>query len=177
MKNILGSIGRCVSILLLAQSGLLWAANPPPKVMVEEAPLSRDVKARTSFAPVIKKVAPSVVNISSSMTIHERGNRNPLLEDPFFRRFFGDDSMDQSQPRDRKAQSLGSGVIVSADGYILTASHVVEGADKVKVSLASGERDFEAKVIGTDPPTDVAVLKIEAKKDFPVIPPCDNAKL
>src|SRR4051812_11846852 len=178
MKKLLGSVARCLSIVLLAQSGLVWAkTNAPPKVTVEDAPLSREVKARTSFAPVIKKVAPSVVNISSSMTIHERGNSNPLSEDPFFRRFFGEDSMDQSQPRDRKAQSLGSGVIVSPDGYILTASHVVEGADKVKVSLASGEKDFDAKVIGTDPPTDVAVLKIEAKNDLPVIPIGDSDKL
>jgi serine protease Do len=111
------------------------------------------------------------------MTIHERGGRNPLSDDPFFRRFFGDDSMEQSQPRDRKAQSLGSGVIVSPDGYILTASHVVEGADKVKVSLASGERDFDAKVVGTDPATDVAVLKIEAKNNLPVVPIGDSDKL
>jgi serine protease Do len=111
------------------------------------------------------------------MTIHEKAGRNPLLEDPFFRRFFGDDSGDQAQPRDRKAQSLGSGVIVSPDGYILTASHVVEGADKVKVSLASGERDFDAKVVGTDPPTDVAVLKIEAKHNLPVIPIADSDQL
>jgi serine protease Do len=178
MKKLLGSIAGCLSIVLLAQPGVVRAkTNAPPKVTVEEAPLSRDVKARTSFAPVIKKVAPSVVNISSSMTIHERASRNPLQEDPFFRRFFGDDSMEQSQPRDRKAQSLGSGVIVSPDGYILTASHVVEGADKVKVSLASGERDFDAKVVGTDPPTDVAVLKIEAKNNLPVIPLADSEQL
>jgi len=151
--------------------------NAPPRVTIQDAPLSRDIKAGTSFAPVIKKVAPTVVNISSSMTIHDRGGRNPLLEDPFFRRFFGDDSTDQSQPRDRKAQSLGSGVIVSPDGYILTASHVVEGADKVKVALASGEREFDAKVVGTDPPTDVAVLKIEAKNNLPVIPIADSDHL
>jgi|ERR1051326_4710025 serine protease Do len=177
MKKSLGVITSVLSIVLLAQCGRVWAANPPPKVTVEDAPLSREVKARTSFAPVIKKVAPTVVNISSSMTIHEKASRNPLLEDPFFRRFFGDESMDQTQPRDRKAQSLGSGVIVSSDGYILTASHVVEGADKVKVALASGEREFEAKVIGTDPPTDVAVLKIEVKHNLPVIPIGDSDKL
>ncbi len=177
MKKVLGRIAGFASIVLLAQSGLVWGKNPPPKVVVEDAPLSQDVKARTSFAPVIKKVTPTVVNISSSMTIHDRGGQNPLLEDPFFRRFFGDDSMGQSQPRDRKAQSLGSGVIVSPDGYILTASHVVEGADKVKVALSSGEREYDAKVIGTDPPTDVAVLKIEVKKDLPVIPIGDSDKL
>jgi serine protease Do len=178
MKRFLAAITGCLPIVLLVQSGVVLAkTNPPPRVTISEAPLSRDVKAGTSFAPVIKKVSPSVVNISSSMTIHERGSRNPFLEDPLFRRFFGDDSMDQSQPRDRKAQSLGSGVIVSPDGYILTASHVVEGADKVKVALASGEREFDAKVVGTDPPTDVAVLKIEAKNNLPVIPIADSDHL
>src|ERR1051326_9047171 len=114
MKKSLGgiSIAGFLSIVLLAHPGLVRAAYPPPKVTLEEAPLSPEVKARTSFAPVIKKAAPSVVNISSSMTIHERGSRSPLSDDPFFHRFFGDDSGDQAQPRDRKAQSLGSGVIV-----------------------------------------------------------------
>jgi len=175
MKRFLGAIIGLSSIVLFTQPGV--SANLPPKVTVLDAPLSRDIKAGTSFAPVIKKVAPSVVNISSSMTIHERSSRNPLQEDPFLRRFFGDDSTDQTQPRDRKAQSLGSGVIVSPDGYILTASHVVEGADKVKVALASGEREFDAKVIGTDPPTDVAVLKIEAKNNLPVIPIANSDQL
>src|SRR5712664_1669955 len=178
MKRLLGAITSCLAGVLLMQPGVASAkTNPPPKVTIQDAPLSRDIKAGTSFAPVIRKVAPSVVNISSSMTIHQRGSGNPLLEDPFFRRFFGDDSMDQSQPRDRKAQSLGSGVIVSPDGYILTASHVVEGADKVKVALASGEREFDAKVVGTDPPTDVAVLKIEPRSSLPAVAIADSDKL
>src|ERR1051325_7272346 len=178
MKKFLSTITGCASFLLFTQPSVVSAkTSPPPKVTVLEAPLSRDIKAGTSFAPVIKKVAPTVVNISSSMTIHERGTQSPLLEDPFFRRFFGDEFGDQTQPRTRKAQSLGSGVIVSPDGYILTASHVVEGAEKVKVALASGEKEFEAKVIGTDPPTDVAVLKIEPKHDLPVIPLADSDKL
>src|SRR5262249_35994873 len=114
MKKFLGAITGFLAGVLLVESGVVSAkTNPPPRVTISDAPLSRDIKAETSFAPVIKKVAPSVVNISSSMTIHERGGRNPFLEDPLFRRFFGDDSMDQLQPRDRKAQSLGSGVIVS----------------------------------------------------------------
>src|SRR6185436_2528120 len=73
-------------------------------------------------------------------------------------------------------QSLGSGVIVSADGYILTASHVVEGADKVKVALASGEKEFDAKVIGSDPPSDIALLKIEGK-ELPQATLADSDKL
>jgi serine protease Do len=118
-----------------------------------------------------------VVNIYSTMTIHERGSINPFSNDPFFRRFFGDEFGQQTQPRDRKAESLGSGVIVSPDGYILTANHVVEGADKVKVALSDGEKELDAKVIGTDPPTDVAVLKIEANKTLPSLTIGDSDKL
>src|ERR1041385_343232 len=89
-----------------------------PKLKVEQAPINRDQKAGASFAPVVKKVVPSVVNIYSTMTVREQPN--PLMDDPFFRRFFGDDSGEGLQPRERKARGLGSGVIVSADGYILT---------------------------------------------------------
>jgi len=150
--------------------------NPPPKLNVQETPLSRDVRAGTSFAPVIKKVAPSVVNIYSTMTIKERPVPNPFFNDPFFRRFFGEDFGEQMQPREPQAQSLGFGVVVSADGYVLTANHGVEGADKVKVALASGEKEFDAKVIGTDPPTDVAVLKIDAK-NLPAVTIAESEKL
>ena len=152
----------------------LSRTNPPPKLTVQETPINRDLKAATSVAPVVKKVAPSVVNIYSSVTVRERPN--PHLNDPMFRRFFGDDSGGQGQPRTHQEQSLGSGVIVSPDGYILTANHVVEGADKVKVALASGEKEFDAKVIGTDPATDTAVLKVDAK-DLPAITIADSDKL
>ena len=149
-------------------------ANPAPKLTIQDTPINRDLKAATSVAPVVKKVAPSVVNIYSTVTIRERPN--PLLNDPFFRRFFDDDSGSQSQPRTHREQSLGSGVIVSSDGYILTANHVVENADKVKVALASGEKEFDAKVIGTDPATDTAVLKVDGK-NLPAITIADSDKL
>jgi serine protease Do len=137
--------------------------NGTPKLNLQPAPLNRETRAASSFAPVIKKVSPSVVNIYSSMTIRERPMNPPFsLEDPF-RRFFGEEFDDQAQPRERKAQSLGSGVVISEDGFILTANHVVEGADKVKVALASGEKEFEARIVGTDPPTDIAVLKVDGK--------------
>jgi serine protease Do len=156
------------------------SSNPPPRLNIQEGPLNRDLKARTSFAPVIKKVGPSVVNIYSTLTLRdrsmERSMGNPLFDDPAFRHFFGDPFGGRSQPRERKAQSLGSGVIVSADGYILTASHVVDGADKVKVALASGEKEFDAKIIGADPPSDIALLKIEGK-DLPQATIADSDKL
>ena len=148
--------------------------SPPPKLNIQETPLARDVKAGTSFAPIIKKVAPSVVNIYSTTIVRDRAN--PFLDDPFFRRFFGDESRSERQSRTHREQGLGSGVIISSDGYILTANHVIEGADKVKVALASGEKEFEAKVIGTDPPTDIALLKIEGKS-LPAIGIADSDKL
>ncbi|MCX6915905.1 MAG: DegQ family serine endoprotease [Verrucomicrobia bacterium] len=148
--------------------------NSAPKLTVQETPINRELKAATSVAPVVKKVAPSVVNIYSTVTIKEQPN--PLLNDPAFRRFFGDDPGGQGQPRSHREQGLGSGVIVSPDGYILTANHVVEGADKVKVALASGEKEFDAKIIGTDSATDIAVLKVEGKS-LPAITIADSDKL
>jgi serine protease Do len=170
------------NILILALLGLSTLAsarnstNSPAKVTIEDKGINREIRAPISFAPVIKRVAPSVVNIYSTMTIRDRGMQNPFLNDPLFRRFFGD-QFGQMQPRDRKAQGLGSGVIVSADGYILTANHVVEGADSVKVALSDGEREFDAKIIGTDPPTDIAVLRIDAKKSLAAATLADSDKL
>jgi serine protease Do len=115
---------------------------------------------RNWIEDVAEQVLPSVVNISSVKKVTV--NRSPLFSDPFFRDFFGD-----GVPRERVQQALGSGVIVSGDGYIVTSNHVVSGADEVEVHL-SDERVFTARIIGNDPKSDVAVIKIEAK-DLPVI--------
>ena len=178
--------GACgLALLLAVELGPSRAAaqaagditiKSPPKLNLQEAPLKPEIKAATSLGPVIKKIAPSVVNIYSTVTIRERAVPNPLFDDPFFRRFFGDRFGEQSQPRERKTQSLGSGIIVTSDGYILTANHVIEGADKISVALASGDKEYDAKIVGTDPPTDVAVLKIEAK-GLPAAVVADSDKL
>ena len=136
-----------------------WARDPAPVISVDKTPIVRDAKAVTSFAPVVKKAAPSVVNIYSTQIIHQRLFRI----NPFF--FFGDPSgQGGGSHRDitRREESLGSGIIISPDGYILTANHVVEGMDEIKVAIPDSKREYTAKVVGTDPPTDVAVLKIEA---------------
>jgi serine protease Do len=141
-----------------------WAKEPAPAISVDKTPLVRDAKATSSFAPVVKKAAPSVVNIFSTQIVHMRRSRVPF-DDPFFRQFFGDPfgQDDGSQrERTRRERSLGSGIIVSADGYILTANHVVEGMDEIKVSIPDSKQEYTAKVVGADPPTDVAVLKIDA---------------
>jgi len=135
-----------------------WAKDPAPAIKVDTTPIVRDARAVTSFAPVVKKAAPSVVNIYSTHIVRVR-------LDPFFRRFFGDPS-DQSggsqREVTRREESLGSGIIISPDGYILTANHVVDGMDEIKVAVPNNKQEFTAKVVGTDPPTDVAVLKIDA---------------
>ena len=101
---------------------------------------------------------------------------NPFFNDPMFRQFFGDQMPQQNQERTRKEQSLGSGVIVSPDGFILTANHVVENADEIRVSIADNKKEYTARVIGRDDATDVAVLKIEAK-DLPAVTLADSDQL
>src|SRR5437762_4669700 len=126
------------------------------------------------FSPVVKSAAPAVVNISSSRTVRSpEAAQNPMLNDPILRRFFGEDFMRQFRvPRERRERSLGSGVIVNTSGYILTNSHVVHGATDVKVSL-SDDRDMPAQIIGTDPGTDIAVLKINTDH-LSVLPIADS---
>ena len=153
------------SLLVVGAFGLtLWAKETAPNITVSRTAVNRDVKAGNSYAPIVKKAAPSVVNISSTRIVRSQGRQNPMLNDPRFRQFFGNRFPGQldEQSRPQKAEGLGSGVIISPDGYILTANHVVEGADEVEVSVAGSKKIYPAKIIGTDPPTDVAVLKIEA---------------
>ena len=106
-----------------------------------------------SFHDAVRRATPSVVNIFTSKEI--RSPRHPLLNDPIFRRFFGEQLPDEAQ----RAASLGSGVIVSASGYMLTNHHVVEAADEIEVALADGKK-LLAKVVGNDPETDLAVLRV-----------------
>jgi serine protease DegQ len=112
-----------------------------------------------SYRDAAGRAMPAVVNILASKALRQN---HPLLRDPFFRKFFGD-----RMPRDEQQSSLGSGVIVSPDGYILTNNHVVEAADEIEVVLADG-RKAPAKVVGTDPETDLAVIRIAAR-NLPVI--------
>ena len=122
-----------------------------------------------SYAPVVSKVAPAVVTVRSERRARTaQTQQNPLLQDPWFRDFFGDrfgGADPRPQPRQR---GLGSGVIVNQDGYILTNHHVIEGADEVQVELKD-RRTFDAKVVGSDSASDLAVLKIAASA-LPVVP-------
>ena len=129
------------------------------------------------FSTVLKSALPAVVNIHTSKIVKPRsGGMMPFFNDPSFRQFFGNQfGQQQTPPRQQREQSLGSGVIVASDGIILTNNHVIDGATDIKVDLAD-KREFEAKLIGTDAKTDVAVLKIEAT-GLPTLALGDSSKL
>ncbi|MGW8228214.1 MAG: Do family serine endopeptidase [Gammaproteobacteria bacterium] len=127
-------------------------------IEVKEAPLSNGLApslSTTSYADAVEKAAPAVVNIYTQKLVTERVH--PLMEDPLFRHFFGDN---QGNTRQRLESSLGSGVIINPEGYILTNNHVIEAADEIEVALRDG-RTAAARIIGTDPDTDLAILKID----------------
>lgn len=128
---------------------------PPPTIVRGEGPVS--------YAEAVQKAAPAVVNIFTAKVTLQRGNS--LFDDPLFQRFFGDRF--QSRPRKQLQTSLGSGVIISADGYIMTNNHVVDGADQIRIVLSNG-RTLDATVAGIDPDTDLALLHVDAN-DLPTI--------
>lgn len=131
-------------------------------------------KTNQAMAELTAAVKPAIVNISSTRTIKTPRGHTPFFDDPFFRRFFGDE-FGFSGPREFKQASLGSGVIVDKSGYILTNNHVIKDADEIKVKL-SDKKEFKGKIIGTDPKTDIAVIKIDAA-NLPVIKWGDSDKL
>ena len=169
-----------------------WAAKPP--IQSVSAASYAPAGLESTFAPVVERALPAVVNISSSKTT-KTSEVMPGQMEPFFRQFFGQQFGGDGQqffgdenpgnsgqrrgnrgtmPRNRTEHSLGSGVIVRSDGYLLTNNHVIDGANEVTVTLGD-KREFKAKVIGTDPKTDIAVLKIDAS-NLPTLPLADSAK-
>src|SRR5687767_5766353 len=126
-------------------------------VTVREAASEADTKPISSFSDAAQRAMPAVVNIYTAKEV--RMQRHPFMDDPVFRHFFGE----KFDAQTRRSTNLGSGVIVSDRGYILTNSHVVEAADEIEVALADTRR-AKARVVGTDPETDLAVLKIDLPK-------------
>jgi len=171
------STAAFVAVIALLAGALVVSVSSPNRVPVL-ADTSRVTESGpiTTFAPVVKRTLPAVVNISSSKVVKEQGEEGGgqgLFNDPFFRQFFGGRMPQQMQPRSQRATSLGSGVVVSQDGYILTNNHVVEGATDVKVSFADKE-EYPAKIVGTDKYADLAVLKIN-KTGLTTLPFADSS--
>ncbi len=167
---------RCVGklliyvVLILSFSACKGQAAPDGSI---SPPLNAKVgTAQNSYADVVNQVAPAVVTVRSERRVRA-AEQFPFMNDPFFRDFFGDRFRNE-QPRnqERLKRGLGSGVIVSPDGYIVTNHHVIDGAEDIRVEL-NDNRSFPAKVIGSDPPSDLAVLKIETQ-GLPVLPLGDS---
>ena len=193
MKSILTNLSKRLPSLalggatVLAGTALAFTDHPAPSTQpkitpvnltLDERPVSRDAAGRSSFAPVIKKVSSSVVKVSVTIKAQKTGFSEGADPNDLLRRFFGQQPWGRT-PRGNfgtpRQEGVGSGVIVTKDGYILTNNHVVDGADEVKVALQDG-REFAAKVIGRDPKSDVAVIKIDAK-DLPAMAMADSDKV
>lgn len=166
-------IGLIVGLFISSNLDIQVHSNAQTKEITKE---SSDFlnKLGVALSEISESASPAVVNISTSTTVKmQQTPFDHFFNDPFFRRFFGDQP--HGQQREYKSSALGSGVIVSNDGYILTNNHVVKDADEIKVLLFDN-REFEGKVIGADPKTDLAVIKIDAK-DLPTLRLGDSDKL
>jgi serine protease Do len=145
---------------------------PPAQAERPAAPVTAAAIGGPDFTRIAGQAVKGVANISSLQVV--RTSNSPFANDPFFRYFFGDD--DSFGPRDRRSLSLGSGVVVSADGYVITNNHVIgENMQEITVALAD-KREIKGKVIGTDPATDIALLKINIG-ELPVVPWGDSSRL
>ena len=161
---------------LIAVLTLIYVALPLPALAQSARVPSSDGEIKLTFAPVVKRTAPAVVNIYTRRVVQQRVPG--LFNDPFFRRFFGDNFTQRfGMPRERIQNSLGSGVIVRSDGIVVTNNHVIQDSDEITVVL-SDRREFDAEIVGTDERTDLAVLKInDAPADLPALPPGDAESL
>jgi serine protease Do len=171
-------LGLVIGLFFSLRMDWVAPANSSSAVSTTAMPPPPGSAAQSNFVPVVKAVMPAVVNISTTRVVHGRDiqQMSPFFNDPFFRQFFGDQfPQGQPMPRDQRENSLGSGVIVDANGYIMTNNHVVDKADEIKVMLGD-KREFIGKVVGTDPKTDIAVIRIKAK-DLPTVPWGDSDKL
>src|SRR5262245_33926906 len=189
-KNMLGNNGnrfRRLESLLVALltivmvEGVMWTTRAngsltrrdPEGVTVHGKMPATAALPAAGFAPIVKAALPAVVSITSSKTVKVNENDFPFFNDPLFGRRLP--QIPNSKPREERMRGLGSGVIISTDGLILTNNHVIEGASDVKVAL-SDRRESKARVVGADPKTDIAVLKVE-EKGLPTLTFADSSKV
>jgi Do/DeqQ family serine protease len=176
--------GLSAGVLLLTGSLIGWSASAvgagsaspaaPAPIVAPAAAAARTLGAGAdTYAPLVEQISPAVVTVTSERRV--RMTSSQLPDDPLLRQFFGDQFGRRMPPQERREGGLGSGVIVRADGYILTNHHVVDSADTVKVELKDGRR-FDAKVVGSDAPSDLAVLKIDAT-NLHTLPLADSDKV
>lgn len=181
IRNNLRKIELIAVTVMLATSFALWSARASrPEAPAAAGPVvggnaAAVVAPSGSFAPVVRNALPAVVNIASSKIVRASDNsmQMPFSDDPLFQQFFG--RQFRGRPRDQREQGLGSGVIINADGYILTNNHVVEGASDIRV-YTSDKRELKARIVGTDPRSDIAVVKVDAG-NLPVLPIGDSSQV
>src|SRR6202046_1690939 len=158
-----------------AGHAVFGASREPITIAQNALPVSLGNFAN-GFSAVIKPALPWGVNIQTSKIVKPQADQmSPMFNDPMFRQFFGDQFGQGGKPHAEREQALGSGVIITVDGTILTNNHVIDGATDIKVQL-SDKREFVAKLVGADPKSDIAVLKIEGK-DLPTLPLGDSSQL
>jgi serine protease Do/serine protease DegQ len=161
-------MGPLATVPVRAQSA---PGATPPKIQVDTTPLARSTGAINSFAPIVDRVGPSIVTVFTSKEVKDQPNS---MDNPTLRHFFGiPNNPDGDEGEGGKVEGLGSGVIVSADGLILTNNHVAEAGDEIMVRIGDHGHEYKAKVVGNDPSSDLALLRIDAK-NLPVITFADS---
>lgn len=180
MPLIISGVAAALAATLVIGVAIGFTAHRQAQSLIRAVSASNGVNEvaalTTTFAPIVKNAQPAVVSIASTKVVKIRSGDQglpPFFNDPQLRQFFGQQG--QGQPREQREQGLGSGVIVSPGGYILTNNHVIEGANDIKVYL-SDQRELKGRVIGADPKTDIAIVKVD-EKNLPTLPFADSAQV
>jgi Do/DeqQ family serine protease len=152
---------------------VLAALNSPQTTQSDTASGVAPGVGSSTIADTVANAGPAVVRIDTTTTTTTQED-NPLFNDPFFRQFFG---QDYTQPETRTQQALGSGFLISADGYLLTNEHVIDGAQQIQVTIMGNSKPLDATVVGSDKELDLAVLKIDDGSDLPYLKLGDSDKI